>query len=200
MCFQTADVKILVLADLCPCFHRSHSKLCPILCRLRTKLRPNFGRSRARLCPISFAPRPLPNLAGTLVSHLLQVGQGKCPPLVCRLYGWLPRVISRSRYHRDRKTTIAILLWQWDHYRDTVAVVWMHLALSLALSNHRRVCSIMFAVLSRCFTLQAARFLSIRSVTPHQPPIKIVTKHRHRYTFVGKRARAKSETGTSILH
>ena len=26
----------------------------------------NFGRSRARLCPISFAPWPFPNLAGTL--------------------------------------------------------------------------------------------------------------------------------------
>ena len=36
----------------------SHSKLCPILCRLRPKLCPNFGRSRARLCPISFAPWP----------------------------------------------------------------------------------------------------------------------------------------------
>ena len=54
-----------VRADLCPCF-RSHSKLCPILCRLRTKLCPNFGCSRARLCPISFAPCPFPNLAGTL--------------------------------------------------------------------------------------------------------------------------------------
>ena len=85
-----------MLADLCPCFHqsptklcpdfvlfacwivtkllftsksglgRSRSKLCPILCRLRTKLCPNFGRSRARLCPIPFAPCPFPNLAGTL--------------------------------------------------------------------------------------------------------------------------------------
>ena len=36
-------------------------------CRLRTKLCPNFGRSRARLCPLSFAPCPLPNLAGTPV-------------------------------------------------------------------------------------------------------------------------------------
>ena len=71
-------------ADLCPCFHRSHtisfrsraglrpyfgrsrSKLCPIVCRLRTKLCPYFGRSRARLCPISFAPCPFPNRAGTL--------------------------------------------------------------------------------------------------------------------------------------
>ena len=71
LCFQTADVKMLVLADLCPCFHRSHSKRCPILCRLRTKLCPNFGRSRARLCPISFAPCPFPNLAGTLVLQVL---------------------------------------------------------------------------------------------------------------------------------
>ena len=64
-----------MLADLCPCFHqsltrpnfgRSRVKVCPILCRLRTKLCPNFGRSRARLCPISFAPCPFPNLAGTL--------------------------------------------------------------------------------------------------------------------------------------
>ena len=71
-------------ADLCPCFHRSHtisfrsraglrpnfgrsrSKLCPIVCRLRTKLCPYFGRSRARLCPISCAPCPFPNLAETL--------------------------------------------------------------------------------------------------------------------------------------
>ena len=84
-----------MLADFCPCFHRSptklcpdfvsfarsftrksvparlgrsRSKLCPILSRLRAKLCPNFGRSRARLCPISFAPCPLPNLAGTLIN------------------------------------------------------------------------------------------------------------------------------------
>ena len=80
-----------MLADLCPCFHQSltklcpdlvsfacwivtkfcsftgkrlghsHSKLCPILCRLRTKLCPNFGHSHARLYPISFAPCPFPN-------------------------------------------------------------------------------------------------------------------------------------------
>ena len=90
---------MLVLADLCPCFHQSptnlcldrvsftcwiviefwsitrksglgysHSKLCPILRRLRTKLCPNFSCSRARLCPISFAPCPFPNLAGTLIN------------------------------------------------------------------------------------------------------------------------------------
>ena len=62
-----------MLADLCPCFHqsptrpncgRSRVKVCPILCRLRTKLCPNFGCSHARLCPISFAPCPFPNLAG----------------------------------------------------------------------------------------------------------------------------------------
>ena len=88
-----------MLADLCPCFHQSptklcpdlvsfecwivtkfwsyrhkrlghsRSKLCPILCRLHTKLCPNFGRSRARLCPISFAPCPFPNPAGTLYMH-----------------------------------------------------------------------------------------------------------------------------------
>ena len=40
--------------------------MCRILCRLRTKLCPNSGCSRARLCPISFAPCPFPNLAGTL--------------------------------------------------------------------------------------------------------------------------------------
>ena len=86
-----------MLADLCPCFHQSPTKLCPdlvsfscwivtkfwsyrrkrlghsrskpcpILCRLRTKLCLHFGRSRARLCPISFAPCPFPNLAGTLL-------------------------------------------------------------------------------------------------------------------------------------
>ena len=64
-----------MLADLCPCFHqsptrpnfgRSRVKVCPILCRLRTKLCQNFGRSRARLCQISFAPCPFPNPAGTL--------------------------------------------------------------------------------------------------------------------------------------
>ena len=87
-----------MLADLCPCFHQSptklypdlisfscwivtefwsfthesghsRSKLRPILCRLRTKLCPNFGRSHARLCPISFAPYPFPNLAGTPVMY-----------------------------------------------------------------------------------------------------------------------------------
>ena len=66
-------------ADLCPCFHqsptrpnfcRSRIKVCPILCRLRTKLCPNFGCSCARLCPISFAPCPFPNLAGTLYSYM----------------------------------------------------------------------------------------------------------------------------------
>ena len=86
-----------MLADLCPCFHRSPTKLCPdlvslarwivtkfwsftrksehghsrsklcsIMCRLRTKLCPNFGCLCARMCPISFAPCPFPNLAGTL--------------------------------------------------------------------------------------------------------------------------------------
>ena len=56
-------------AGLCLNFLRSHSKLCPIFCRLRTTLCPNFGRSRARLSPISFAPCPFPNLAGTLSTH-----------------------------------------------------------------------------------------------------------------------------------
>ena len=87
--------------------------------------------------------------------------------------------------YRDSKT-IAILSRYWSHYRDTIAMVWMHLALSLALSNDlawsfdnvgavvgavkwpcwclRRVWSIMFAVLSLYFnvtwhTLHAARFL-----------------------------------------
>ena len=53
-----------------PNFGHSRSKLCPIMCRSRTKLCPNFGRCdvtlRARLCPISFAPCPFPNRAGTL--------------------------------------------------------------------------------------------------------------------------------------
>ena len=31
LCFQTADVKMLVFADLCRCFHRSPTKLCPDL-------------------------------------------------------------------------------------------------------------------------------------------------------------------------
>ena len=92
LCFQTADVKMLVKclqicarvfidrsqncvqtsfrsrAGLWPNIWsltgkrlgHSHSKLCPILCRLRPKLCPNFGRSRARLCPIYFAPCPFP--------------------------------------------------------------------------------------------------------------------------------------------
>ena len=71
-----------LLADLCPCFHQSPTrpnfgcscvKVCPILCRLRTKLCPNFGCSRARLCPISFAPCPFPNLAGTLSIQALDI-------------------------------------------------------------------------------------------------------------------------------
>ena len=45
-------------------FGHSHSKLCPILCRLH-----------ARLCPISFAPCPFPNQAETL---------GQCTHRVCR--------------------------------------------------------------------------------------------------------------------
>ena len=49
-----------------PNFGHSRCKLCPIMCRSRTKLCPNFGCSRARLCPIYFAPCPFPNLAGTL--------------------------------------------------------------------------------------------------------------------------------------
>ena len=88
-----------MLADLCPCFHQSptklcpdlvsfacwivteflsftskrfghsRSKLCPILCRLHTKLCQNVGRSCAILCPIYFAPCPFPNLDGTLWYH-----------------------------------------------------------------------------------------------------------------------------------
>ena len=98
-----------MLADLCPCFHRSPtklcpgivsfacwivtefwsfthshscSKLCPVLCRLRTKLCPNFGCSRTRLCPISLAPCPFPNLAGTLISrsHVIR----PLSPVICR--------------------------------------------------------------------------------------------------------------------
>ena len=53
-------------AGLRPNFGHSRAKLCQIMCHSRTKLCPNFGRSRARLCPISFAPCPFPNLAGTL--------------------------------------------------------------------------------------------------------------------------------------
>ena len=95
-CVFRQPMNCKLLADLCPCFHRSLKKLCPDLVsfacwivpefwsftcksdlviralncvwffvRLRTKLCPNFGRSRARLCPISFAPCPFPNRAGT---------------------------------------------------------------------------------------------------------------------------------------
>ena len=49
-------------------------KLCPIFCRLRTKLCLNFGRSHAKLCPISFAPCPFPNLAGPLQSNISLCG------------------------------------------------------------------------------------------------------------------------------
>ena len=42
---------------------------CAWLCIIRAlNLCPKFGCSRARLCPISFAPCPFPNLAGTLFS------------------------------------------------------------------------------------------------------------------------------------
>ena len=93
-----------MLADLCPCFHRSPPKLCPDLvsfacwivtefwsftrkCELghsRSKLCsimfPNFGCLCARMCPIYFAPCPFPNLAGTLcfTYHREQGVQGKC--------------------------------------------------------------------------------------------------------------------------
>ena len=74
MCFQTADVKMLVKClQICAnvFINRPQDQILvvhawKILCRLRTKLCPNFARSRARLCPISFAPCPFPNLAGTL--------------------------------------------------------------------------------------------------------------------------------------
>ena len=77
-----------MLADLCPCFHqsptrpnlgRSRVKVCLILCRLRTKLCLIFGCSRARLCPISFAPCPFPNLAGTLRDNDIRYGQYGTP-------------------------------------------------------------------------------------------------------------------------
>ena len=99
LCFRTADVKMLVLADLCPCFHRSHFKLCPILCRLRTKLCPNFGRPRAKLCPISFAPCPFPNLAGTLDYYVYII---LCPSTngrTCRPYCPRWRVLSAVAVH-----------------------------------------------------------------------------------------------------
>ena len=96
-----------MLADLCPCFHRSSTKLCPdlvfrscaglrpnfghsrsklrlIMSRLRTKFCRNFGCSRARLCLISFAPRPFPNLAGTLYIRTRTVGHNASEK--CRCY------------------------------------------------------------------------------------------------------------------
>ena len=91
-----------MLADLCPCFHqsptrpnfgRSPVKVCPILCRLRTKLCPNFGCSRARLCPISFAPCPFPNLAGTLMDNYVIPGSLKVDGYLARDWlamRWLP--------------------------------------------------------------------------------------------------------------
>ena len=88
-CVFRQPLNCKLLADLCPCFHQSPTKLCPylisfaccivpefgrspsklypIFCRLHTKLCPNFGRSRARLCLIYFAPCLFPNLAGTLI-------------------------------------------------------------------------------------------------------------------------------------
>ena len=70
-----AQTSLRSCAELRLNFGHSRSKLCPIMCRLRTKLCPNFGRSRARLCPIYFAPRPFPNPAGTLhyaIVHSIQ--------------------------------------------------------------------------------------------------------------------------------
>ena len=72
-----------MLADLCPCFHRSPTKLCPdlisfactglcpdfgrprVVGRSRSKLCPMFGRLHAKLCPISYAPSIFP----TQVEH-----------------------------------------------------------------------------------------------------------------------------------
>ena len=49
-----------VLADLCPCFHRSPTKLCPDLVSFACWIVPKFWA-------MSFAPCPFPNLAGTLI-------------------------------------------------------------------------------------------------------------------------------------
>ena len=81
-----------MLADLCPCFHRSPTKLCPDLVSFGCWIVPEFWafarksvpelvvyalncarffcRLRTKLCPISFAPCPFPNLAGTLVTEM----------------------------------------------------------------------------------------------------------------------------------
>ena len=66
-CLQICAHVFINRPQNCASLGHSRSKLCPILCCLRTKLCPNFGRSYARLCPISFAPCPFPNLAGTLI-------------------------------------------------------------------------------------------------------------------------------------
>ena len=48
---------------------RSCAGLRPNFGHLRSKLYPIMCRSRTKLCPISFAPCPFPNLAGTLYSR-----------------------------------------------------------------------------------------------------------------------------------
>ena len=106
-------------------FRLSRVKVCQILCRLRTKLCPNFGCSRARLCPISFAPCPFPNLAGTLLSAVGGgstgfVGLGgttRCDPPIT------PRVASvRGAYGAVRTWNVLefyvqnLRRWKWLNF------------------------------------------------------------------------------------
>ena len=68
---------------------------CARLCRSHTKLCPNFGCSRARLCPISFAPCPFPNLAGTLGEFWLV---GTTSVVIHDLLGQDIKIISNLSY------------------------------------------------------------------------------------------------------
>ena len=73
-------------------------------------LRPNFGHSRARLCPISFAPCPFPNLAGTLsVMYTSTISAAQTSLLRVTRGGTIHRCIDISRY------------FSRDTYRDIIS-------------------------------------------------------------------------------
>ena len=66
-CFQTAD-ELYNASRFVPVFSSIGHKIVPRSRFVRSAgLCPNIGRSRARFCPISFAPCPFPNPAGTLI-------------------------------------------------------------------------------------------------------------------------------------
>ena len=117
-----------LLADLCPCFHQSPTR--PNF--LRTKLCPNFGRSRARLCPISFAPCPFPNLAGTLCTAVLTAGYHQQLLSAPRTHQWghLSPTLTYHPHppHTPTQTTVwwiglshGCLTSTWVAYRPLIA-------------------------------------------------------------------------------